>query len=61
MAEAGISEVGIIIGETGDEIRSAAGDGSGFGLRITYIEQEAPWGWHMRYSSPANSSQRIHL
>lgn len=44
MAEAGIGEVGIIIGETGEEIRSAAGDGSAFGLRITYIEQEAPLG-----------------
>ncbi len=45
MAGAGIGEVGIIIApETGGEIRSAAGDGSQFGLRITYIEQEAPLG-----------------
>ena len=45
MAEAGIREVGIIIApETGDEIRAVAGDGSAFGLRITYIEQEAPLG-----------------
>jgi glucose-1-phosphate thymidylyltransferase len=45
MAAAGIDEVGIIIApETGDEIRSAAGDGSQFGITITYIEQDAPLG-----------------
>jgi glucose-1-phosphate thymidylyltransferase len=45
MAEAGISEVGIIIApETGDEIRSAAGDGSRFGIKLTYIVQDEPAG-----------------
>ena len=41
---AGIDEIGIIVGETGSEIRAAVGDGSRFGARVTYIPQEAPLG-----------------
>src|SRR5207248_10229591 len=45
MAAAGIEDVGIIIApETGDEIRAAAGHGSRFGVRITYVEQDEPLG-----------------
>ena len=44
MAEAGITEVGIVIGDTGEEIRAAVGDGSRWGLDVTYIPQDAPLG-----------------
>jgi glucose-1-phosphate thymidylyltransferase len=44
MAAAGITDVGIIIGSTGEEIREAVGDGSAFGLSVTYIPQDEPLG-----------------
>jgi glucose-1-phosphate thymidylyltransferase len=45
MAGAGIDQVGIIIApETGEEIRRAAGDGSRFGVELTYILQDEPAG-----------------
>ncbi|MER7489145.1 glucose-1-phosphate thymidylyltransferase [Streptomyces sp. NPDC126497] len=44
IADAGITEVGIIVGDTADEIREAVGDGSRFGIEVTYIPQEAPLG-----------------
>jgi len=45
MAQAGIEEVGIIIApDTGPEIEAAAGDGSRFGVRITYVVQDEPLG-----------------
>lgn len=44
IAEAGITEVGIVVGASGDEVRGAVGDGSRWGLAVTYIPQEAPLG-----------------
>ncbi|MGE5234092.1 MAG: glucose-1-phosphate thymidylyltransferase [Acidobacteriota bacterium] len=41
---AGITEIGIVVGDTRDEIRAAVGDGARFGARVTYIEQDAPRG-----------------
>ncbi|MEU4832518.1 glucose-1-phosphate thymidylyltransferase [Streptosporangium sp. NPDC023615] len=42
--DAGITSVGIVVGDTGAEVRAAVGDGSAFGLEVTYIQQEAPLG-----------------
>lgn len=44
LKEAGIEDIGIVVGETKEEIQAAVGDGSRWGVRISYIEQEAPLG-----------------
>ncbi|MDP3014683.1 MAG: glucose-1-phosphate thymidylyltransferase [Candidatus Subteraquimicrobiales bacterium] len=42
--DAGITDVGIVIGDTGEEVKEAVGDGSRWGVSVTYIQQEAPLG-----------------
>jgi glucose-1-phosphate thymidylyltransferase len=42
--DAGITDIGIVIGDTGDEIRAAVGNGKRWGVQITYIPQDAPLG-----------------
>lgn len=42
--DAGITDIGIVIGDTGDEIRSAVGNGRRWDVKISYIPQEAPLG-----------------
>jgi glucose-1-phosphate thymidylyltransferase len=44
IAAAGIREIGIVVGDTQAEIRAAVGDGSRWGVRVEYIEQDAPRG-----------------
>ncbi len=44
IADAGITEVGMVVGDTEPAIRAAVGDGSAFGLTVTYLRQEAPLG-----------------
>ncbi|MBU1486748.1 glucose-1-phosphate thymidylyltransferase [bacterium] len=42
--DAGITDIGMVVGETKEEIKAACGDGSKWGVKITYIEQAAPLG-----------------
>jgi glucose-1-phosphate thymidylyltransferase len=44
LRDAGVKEIGIVVGDTKEEIMAAAGDGSAWALKIRYIEQEAPLG-----------------
>ncbi len=44
IADAGITDVGIIVGDTAEEIKEAVGDGSALGIKVTYIPQDAPLG-----------------
>jgi len=44
LADSGITEIGIVVGDTHQEIRDAVGDGSRWGVRVAYIQQEAPLG-----------------
>jgi glucose-1-phosphate thymidylyltransferase len=44
LRDAGVTDVGIIVGDTHAEIEAAVGDGSALGIRATYIRQEAPLG-----------------
>jgi glucose-1-phosphate thymidylyltransferase len=44
LVEAGIRSIGFVVGDTADEIRAAVGDGSPWGIDVTYIEQDAPRG-----------------
>src|SRR4029450_4220401 len=44
LVAAGIRDIGIVVGDTQAEIRAAVGDGSRFGARVTYLEQDEPRG-----------------
>lgn len=44
LARAGVGEVAMIVGDTRDEVKAAVGDGSKFGVKVTYIHQDEPLG-----------------
>jgi len=44
LVQAGITEIGIVVGETGAQIAEAVGDGSRFGANVCYIQQPQPLG-----------------
>jgi glucose-1-phosphate thymidylyltransferase len=44
MVATGITEIGIVVGDTRAEVMAAVGDGSHFGAKVTYLPQDAPRG-----------------
>ncbi len=42
--DAGVTDVGLVVGDTAEAIKAAVGDGSAFGLNATYVRQQAPLG-----------------
>jgi glucose-1-phosphate thymidylyltransferase len=44
LRDAGIRQIGIIVGDTAEEIKAAVGTGDRWGIEITYIRQEQPLG-----------------
>jgi glucose-1-phosphate thymidylyltransferase len=42
--DAGITDIGIVVGDTAEEIKKAVGRGGRWGVDVTYIHQEAPLG-----------------
>ncbi|MED5327842.1 MAG: sugar phosphate nucleotidyltransferase, partial [Actinomycetota bacterium] len=44
MVDAGITEIGVMVGDTREEVMEALGDGAQFGAAITYVTQDEPLG-----------------
>ena len=44
IVEAGITDIGIVVGDSAEEIECAVGSGDRWGAKVTYIQQEAPLG-----------------
>ncbi len=44
LVEAGVTDIAIVVGDTGDQVRAAVGDGAQFGAQVSFIQQDAPRG-----------------
>src|SRR3954451_16615547 len=44
LVEAGVTDIGVVTGDTGAQVMAAVGDGSAFGAAVTYLPQSAPLG-----------------
>jgi glucose-1-phosphate thymidylyltransferase len=42
--DAGVTDIGIVVGHTAPEIKETVGDGSAWGVKVTYIPQASPDG-----------------
>jgi len=46
--DAGITDIGIIVGDTGEEIKRAVGRAGAGTLRSPTLNRRSPWGWRTR-------------
>lgn len=44
ITEAGITDIGLIVGDTAEQVKEIVGDGSCWGAKVTYIPQDQPRG-----------------
>jgi glucose-1-phosphate thymidylyltransferase len=44
LCDVGISDIGIVVGDTADEVQQAVGRGGRWGVNVTYIDQPEPLG-----------------
>jgi glucose-1-phosphate thymidylyltransferase len=44
LVAAGVTDIGIVVGDTAAQIEAAVGDGSAFGCSVTYLRQDRPAG-----------------
>jgi glucose-1-phosphate thymidylyltransferase len=44
LVESGITDIGVIVGDTAEQVEAAVGDGKQFGADVTFIHQDAPLG-----------------
>ncbi len=44
LVKTGVKEIGIVVGETANEVKKVVGNGEHWNINITYINQEAPLG-----------------
>jgi len=44
LVNTGVQEIGIVVGETADDVKKVVGNGEHWNISITYINQEAPLG-----------------
>jgi glucose-1-phosphate thymidylyltransferase len=44
IAEMGVTDIGMIVGDQAEQVKAVVGDGSALGVRVTFIPQDAPRG-----------------
>ena len=44
LVDSGVTDLGIVVGDTHEQIKAAVGDGSRFGAKVAYVEQSVPLG-----------------